>query len=348
MLKRLGIAGQLDMDDQAERGQVDAACGADAGAAVAQCLKRVVALGLAVLARQRHGGKAALDQIGVEVADIVARRAEQHRRLRLVKAQQVDHGVLDIRRRDGDRLIGDVAMAAILAHGRNAQRVALIALGQRDDRLGERGGEQEGAPLGRGRVEQRLQLLAKAHVEHFVGFIEHRDLERRQVERAALEMVAQPARRADDHMRAMRQRAPLARGVHAADAGRDPRARCSIEPAQFLGDLKCQFARRGDHKRQRQARRGKRTVIEQVFGHGEAKGDGLARPGLGRDQQVAAARIVLRHLGLDGGQRFVTALRKRLGEAGGKVRKGHQAHKLPRAPQAARCHRSGRGGLRGP
>ena len=50
--------GSLDVDDEAEAGQVDAARGdvggdADPGAAVAQRLQRVVALGLAVLARQR-------------------------------------------------------------------------------------------------------------------------------------------------------------------------------------------------------------------------------------------------------------------------------------------------------
>ena len=44
--------------------------------------------------------------------------------LRLVEAQQVDHRMLDVGRRDGHRLIGDVAMAALLADRRDAQRVA--------------------------------------------------------------------------------------------------------------------------------------------------------------------------------------------------------------------------------
>jgi hypothetical protein len=94
-------------------------------------------------------------------------------------------------------------MAAIFADGGNAQRIALIALGQRDDRLGHgRREQQRAAVFGRG-VENFLQILAKAHVEHFVGLVEHRDFERRQVERAAFQMVAQAARRADDDMRAL-------------------------------------------------------------------------------------------------------------------------------------------------
>ncbi len=72
---------------------------ADAGALVAQRLERVVALVLAMLARQRHRGEAALDQAGVQMADIVARRAEQDCRFRFVEAQQVDHGMLDVRGR---------------------------------------------------------------------------------------------------------------------------------------------------------------------------------------------------------------------------------------------------------
>ena len=75
----------------------------------------------------------------------------------------------------------------------------------------------------RSRVEYLLEILAEAHVEHLVGLVEHGDAQLRQVERAALEMVAQPPRRSDDDMGAVLQRAALLHRVHAADAGRDPR-----------------------------------------------------------------------------------------------------------------------------
>ena len=66
MLQRLGIARKLDMHDEAERRQIDAArsdVGRDAnlGAAIAQRLQRGVAFILAMLARQRDRGEAALD-----------------------------------------------------------------------------------------------------------------------------------------------------------------------------------------------------------------------------------------------------------------------------------------------
>ena len=89
VLEHFGIARQFDVDHQAERGDIDAARGdigghADPRPLVAQGLQRMVALVLAVLARQRHRGKAAFDQPGMEMADIVARRAEQHRRFGFV------------------------------------------------------------------------------------------------------------------------------------------------------------------------------------------------------------------------------------------------------------------------
>jgi hypothetical protein len=104
VLQRLGVARQLDMDDERQVGQVDAARGdvgrdADPGAAVAQRLQRLVALVLAVLARQRDDAKPRSVRL-LEPADIVAGGAEQQRALRLVKPQQVDDRMLDVGRRD--------------------------------------------------------------------------------------------------------------------------------------------------------------------------------------------------------------------------------------------------------
>src|SRR3546814_5158392 len=96
--------------------------------------------------------------------------------------------ILDIGRRDRDRLIADVAVAAILADGRDAQGVALIAAGERYDRPRHRRREKQRPARGRSGVENLLELLAKTHVEHFVGFVEDGDAEAGEHERAALEL----------------------------------------------------------------------------------------------------------------------------------------------------------------
>ena len=221
---------------EAARGDV----GRDAhpGALVAQRLERGVALVLAMLARQSDRLEAAFAQRGVEAADGVAGGAEQDGRLGLVHAQQVDDGMLDVGRGDGHRLVGDVGMALLVAQRLDPQRILLVALGERDDRARHGGGEEQGAAaLGRGRVEDFLELLAEAHVEHLVGLVEHGDLEVRQVERAAFEMIAKAARRADDDVHAAVERAAFLHRVHAADAGHDAGAGIGVEPLQFLADL---------------------------------------------------------------------------------------------------------------
>ena len=86
VLQGLGVARQLDMDDQRQARQVDAARG-DVGrdqhprAAVAQRLQRLVALALAMLAGQRDRAEAALGQARMEPPDIVAGGAEQQSRI---------------------------------------------------------------------------------------------------------------------------------------------------------------------------------------------------------------------------------------------------------------------------
>ena len=208
VLERFGVARQFHMDHQRERRQIDAARGnvcrnANAHAAVAQGLHRLVAFVLAMLARQRDNGKAALGQAGMQVADIIAGCAEQQRRGRFVEAQQIDDRILDIVGGNGDGLIADITMAAIFADGRDAQGIALVAFGERDNRLGHRRGEHEGPPGLRRRVEDFLKVFAKPHVEHLVGFVENGDGEAVEDKRAAFEMVAQPSGRPDDDMRAL-------------------------------------------------------------------------------------------------------------------------------------------------
>ena len=184
------------MDDEAQRWQVDAARGdvggdADARPAIAQRLQRGVALALRMLARQRDDAEAAVLQGGVQPAHAFAGGAEADRGLGFMEAQQVDHRVLDLRRADGDRLVGDVAMAAGLADEVEAQRVALVAFGKTRDRARHGRGEQQRAARLGSRVEDLLEVLAKAHVEHLVGLVEDDTGEFGQIERTALEMVTQ-------------------------------------------------------------------------------------------------------------------------------------------------------------
>ena len=242
--------------------------------------------------------------------------------------------MFDIGGGDGDRLILDVAVATRLTDGRDAQRVILVALGERDDRLGHGRREHQRAAFGRRRIEDLLEVFAEAHVEHLVRLVEHGDAQRGEVERAAFEVIAQAARRADDDMRAVAERATLLAGVHAADAGRDARMRFLIQPHQLAADLQREFARRCDDQREGEARRRQRAVDEQFARHGEAEGDRLARTGLGGDDEIAAGGFRFDYRGLDGGRRFIATGDERFSEKRGQGGKGHGKPKIKAGPEA--------------
>ena len=339
VLQGFGVARHFNVNHEAKPGQIDAARGHIGGhaqprAAVPQRLQRLVALGLAVLARQRDGGKTAFRQAGVQPANIVARGTEQQCGRRFVETQQIDHGGFDIGRRSGDALISDIGVGAGAASGGKAQRVFLIIAREFGNALGHGRRKHQGAAFGRRGIQDFFQILAEAHIEHFIGFIKHDDLAIIQQQPAAFEVIAQAARGADHDVRASRKRAPFHLLVHAAHARGDAPARRCIKPCQFLGHLQRQFARRCNHQRERTGRRWQRIgSAEQILGHGEAKGDGLARTGLRGNQQIPAARLFGDHGGLDGGEFFIAALRDGLGQRRGER---FNCHGPPMAQLAAK------------
>ena len=290
---------------------------ADLGAAVTQGLERGVALALAELARQGDRREAALGEHRLEVPHGVAGVAEDDGGGRIGVAQGVDHHVLDLARHHPHGAVGDVGMAALLALHGDAQGIVLVALGQTRDRLRQGRGEEQGAPLLRGHRENEFEVIAKTEIEHLVGLVEDGDAQVLGGEVAALQMVAQAARRADDDMGALGESPALAARVHAADAGDDARSGLGIEPFELALDLKREFARRGDDEGQRRAGRIEPLgIAEERFGEGEAIGDGLAGTGLGRDEEVAALGRRLDHGTLDGGRVFVVAGLERSDERG--------------------------------
>ena len=194
---------QFGVDDQAQVGQVQTPRGdvggdADAGAAVPQRLKRVGPLALAHFARQADRGEAPLQKRRLQMPHAVARGAEDHGPRRLEPAQGVDHGVFDLVGGDAIGTIFDVGVLTRLVGRVDAHRVLLIPLGQGDDLARDGGREQQGAAFGRRLVQDVLQILAEAHVQHLVGLVEHRDLQLGQVQIAPVDMVLQTAGRADD------------------------------------------------------------------------------------------------------------------------------------------------------
>ena len=101
----------------------------------------------------------------------------------------------------------------IHAHG-----LVLIFLRQRLDPAGHGGGKHQGAPRGRGRIQDEFQFLPEAEIEHLIGFIQHNSAQAFQHQGAAPNVIGQTPRRAHDDMGAALQRPALIARIHSAHA----------------------------------------------------------------------------------------------------------------------------------
>ncbi len=230
-------------------------------------------------------------------------------------------------------------MRLILNQGVDAVRVALVAPRQGDDVLGQGGGEQERAAVFRRGVEDELQILAEAEIEHLVSLVEHHDAHLGGVEAPALQVVAQAARGADHDMAAIGQRPLLPAHIHAADAGDDTGACRTVEPDQLPVDLEGELTGGGDDQGQRLARGLEALGVAQQGGrHGEPVGDRLAGARLGGHEEIPIGSLRLQHGGLDGGRIVVAFVGQGAVEAGIGLGERHEngLNRFKRGPQGLR------------
>ena len=332
VLQHLGVLGQVRLHDQPDVGQVEPARG-DVGGdqyprpPVAQGLQGAVALRLRQLAGQRHGGKSALDQVRAQVIDRLARPTEHDGRRRIAEAQRVDDGVLALARRDDVRAHLDVLVRLRRRRGGEPQRILLVAPRELLDLLGNGRREHHRPALFRRAPEDALELVAKAHVQHLVGLVEDQRAQRRELQRLALDVIAEAPGRPHHDVGSLAQGAKLAAHVRAADAGGDAHAGLGEEPGQLGRDLVRELAGRRDDEGERAP--GARRVREQLIGHREPERDRLARSRARADQEIAAARLALDHGSLHGRGRDVAARRERLEEGRGRCELGESVGHRP-------------------
>ena len=107
------------------------------------------------------------------MAHSLARVAENDRGRGINETQQIDDGVFKLLRRDPDGPIFDVDMAVRAALHLDALGVALIALGKCGNGFGHGRRKQQRLPFGGCCFENEFEILAKAEVQHLVGFIQN-------------------------------------------------------------------------------------------------------------------------------------------------------------------------------
>jgi hypothetical protein len=175
-------------------------------------------------------------------------------------------------------------------------RVAGVALDQVLDRARHRRREEQALPLLGHGLEDVLDVVAETHVEHPVGLVEHDDLQRVELQRAARHVVHDAARRADDDLRPGVQRAELPLvALAAVDRHLHQAFLEKGQLAEFLRHLHRELARRAEHEHLHRAQ----LHVHLLDGR-DGKGRGLARAGGGLADDILAGQPVRNHRRLDG------------------------------------------------
>ena len=220
--QRVGVQRQVGVNDQVHVGQVDPAGGdvggdQHAGFAAAKLVERAVAFGLGAIARDGGGGEPARGQGGVHLGDPLAGLAKDDRPFAGVGPQHVDDGGQAVARGDQVGAVGDVVVRPLggrapgaVAAGIDRQRVALVSLGEGPDLRRQRRREHQRPACLRRRLQDGLQILAEAEVQHLVGLVEHDHPQRGQVQALAPHRIDEPAGGTDHQLDAALKRLQIA------------------------------------------------------------------------------------------------------------------------------------------
>ncbi|SUJ33288.1 Uncharacterised protein [Sphingomonas paucimobilis] len=147
----------------------------------------------------------------------------------------------------------------------------------------------------------RAQRVDEAQVEHLVGFVEHQDLDHRQVQEALLDQIDQPAGRRDQDVDAARQVLPVLVDAGAAKDGRDRQLGKFGIALRIVGDLAGQFASRGEDEHPAMGRQDALVRLDQTLDRREDESGGLAGAGLRDAEQIAAFQQRRDRVALDRG-----------------------------------------------
>ena len=179
--------------------------------------------------------------------------------------------------------------------------VALVGLGDLLDpgRHGRR--KQHCLSFGGRLLEDRLDVLGEAHVEHFVGLVEHDGADVIEFERAATDVVDRSAGGGDHDMHAAAECLELAGDGLASVDRHDLETLTSAVGVHGFADLDGELSGRDDDERLGHGRRVRRDRLDD----GEGERRRFAGAGGGLAEQVDAGQQLGDRFGLDGRGLFV-------------------------------------------
>ncbi len=244
---------QIKVDDVADAIDIDSARGDIGGnegpdLALTKGGENALALVLRFIAVNCFGADASSDQATHDLVGAMLGSCEDQGTVNRFSPQHVDQDC----RLCGTIDANDALLDAFNGRGgrryRDLDRVAQHLHGEFGDGTRQGGRKHQRLPLDRKHTDNLTDIMDKAHVEHPVGFVENEPLDLAQSERIVFDKIKQPARRGDENIRAIEQRANLPTHRHTAYRQRGSKAQVAAVRAEGIEDLAQQFAGRAEHQ----------------------------------------------------------------------------------------------------
>ena len=212
--------------------------------------------------------------------------AEDHRRLRVIDVHQAAERLDLVTVGDAVVVLVDALHGQLLPHNADDLRIVHIEPGDLHDFRRHSGGEKYRLTLRGNSGENGVNILAEAHGEHFVGFVEDGDLHAAQLQRAPAHVIHHPAGSADDDLDSFAKLRDLTFYILSSVNG-DGMDRADVNGQ--LADLLASLYRKLAGGTQNQRLHAPFTVGENPLNGGNREGGGLACAGLGLSYHVPAA-----------------------------------------------------------
>ena len=218
-------------------------------------------------AEGRHdAGALSLLHVAVEAVDIVAsggqkdvqrirfflRAAEDHAFGDVFRIDQTNDGIGAFAVFDDIEELFNVVVRAFRDGCRDVHGILENVLRKLDDGTRHRGGEEHGLMVAIEMLEDLLDIVQEAHVQHFIGFIDDNVFGIHIIEMAGVDQVKEAARRGDQRVDSLGEHRLLTTVGLSAREGRRMDVGIASELEQFVGDLRGKFAG-GDENEQVEA-----------------------------------------------------------------------------------------------
>ena len=192
-----------DRDVQPARGDI----GGDEHfvASVAKAAQGLLALALgAVRVQHGHGVVVSLEQMRDAVGAVFGAAEDKHR-LVIHALEELEHQIGLLRVGHGVDHMLDCVLRRAAQADLDGLRISHCPLDERFNLRRDGGGKERGVPVAGASVEDAAHVRQEPHVEHPIGFVQHKKLDAVQLAGALAQVIQQPARGGNDDVYAVLQ-----------------------------------------------------------------------------------------------------------------------------------------------